>query len=732
MSNPRFGAIEKAFSRKPVNVPPPSGKISDFFATNVFTPDVMRQYLSKEAMESVTNSIMHGEKIDRQIADHVAASMKAWAMSKGATSYSHWFQPLTGATAEKHDTFFTPTDNSKGLERFSADALVQQEPDASSFPSGGLRATFEARGYTAWDPSSPAFIMEVGEGKTLCIPTIFISYTGDSLDYKAPLLKSQHLLETAAVPICQLFDRNVRKVFPTLGWEQEYFLVDAALFHARPDLMLTGRTLLGNAAAKGQQLEDHYFGSIPERVYAYMLDMEIEALKLGIPIKTRHNEVAPGQYECAPVFTEANLAVDQNQLMMDIMDRVARRHGLRLLLHEKPFAGINGSGKHNNWSMATDTGKNLLSPGKTPKNNLQFLTFFVNIIKAVDEYSDLLRASIASANNDHRLGANEAPPAIISAFIGSTLTQVLEELTEKRHKNADDDHDKAELKLDIHTKIPDVLLDNTDRNRTSPFAFTGNKFEFRAVGSSANCALPMTILNTIVAQQLLHFRQEVEGLLGNGEKRDTAILRVLRRYVNESKRVLFEGDNYSQVWAEEAERRGLANVKTTPEALDFFLTEKARNLLVGNGIYSERELEARHEVKLEIYKRKLEIESLVLSDMIMTMVIPPVVRYQNELLTNFKNLTELGIGSKKTLKAQKELIEELTDLLSEIKQETDKMNDVREKANEHQHAREMALVYCHQVKPCFDRIRNLADRLEQLTDDRAWVLPKYRELLFVK
>jgi glutamine synthetase len=731
MSNPRFSAIESALSRKPIPVKLPSDKISDFFATNVFTMDVMRQYLSKEAFESVNNSIEHGQKIDRQIADQVASSMKAWAMSKGATSYTHWFQPLTGATAEKHDTFFTPIDNNRGIEKFSGDALVQQEPDASSFPSGGLRVTFEARGYTAWDPSSPAFIVEVGTGKTLCIPTIFISYTGEALDYKAPLLKSQHFLETAAVPVCQLFDRGVRKVTPTLGWEQEYFLVDAALFNARPDLISTGRTLLGNAAAKGQQLEDHYFGSIPERVYAYMLDMETEAHKLGIPIKTRHNEVAPGQYECAPVFTDANLAVDQNQLLMDIMDRVARRHHLRVLLHEKPFAGINGSGKHNNWSMGTDTGKNLLSPGKTPKNNLQFLTFFINIIKAVNEHSDLMRAAIASANNDHRLGANEAPPAIISVFIGTTLTQVLDELQEQVKKGKTNDSSDADLKIDIHTKIPDVLLDNTDRNRTSPFAFTGNKFEFRAVGSSANCALPMTILNTIVAQQLTDFKTELDELLGAGEKRDAAIIKILRRYVSESKRILFEGDNYSQEWADEAARRGLNNVKTCPEALDFFLSDKAKKLLLGNNIYSDRELEARHEVQLEIYKRKLEIEALVLSDMVNTQIIPAVIRYHNELIQNLRGLNDLGL-KKKSLKVQQDLVEEIAELIGELKNASNDMDATREKANNKGDAHKMALSYCHDVKPHFDKIRHTADRLEQIIDDRAWPLPKYRELLFIK
>lgn len=727
----RFQAVEQANSRPSIDVKLPSNKISDYFATSVFTTDAMRQYISKEAYDSVLLSIQTGQKIDRKIADQVAGAMKAWAAERGATSYSHWFQPLTGATAEKHDTFFTLS-GGKAIETFGADALVQQEPDASSFPSGGLRVTFEARGYTAWDPSSPAFIMSVGSsGKTLCIPTIFVSYTGDSLDYKAPLLKSLHLLETAAVPVCNYFDRNVTKVVATLGWEQEYFLVDEALFLARPDLVATGRTVLGAAAAKGQQLEDHYFGSIPERVYAFMLDMEVESHKLGIPIRTRHNEVAPGQYECAPIFEEANLAVDQNQLLMDLMDRIAKRHRLRVLLHEKPFAGINGSGKHNNWSLGTDTGKNLLSPGKTPKNNLQFLTFFINTIKAVSTHDNLLRAAIASAGNDHRLGANEAPPAIISVFIGTTLARILEELEQKVKSGKMDENEKAELKLDIHNKIPDLLMDNTDRNRTSPFAFTGNKFEIRAVGSSANCALPMTILNTIVAQQLVDFRTETEKLIKDGESKDGAILRVLRRYITESKSILFEGDNYSQEWADEAARRGLANVKTTPPALDFFITESAKKVLVGNNIYTDRELDARYEVALEIYKRKVEIEALTMADMVVTQVIPSGMRYQADLINNLKGLHDLGI-KKKALTAQTELLEEVTELINTLKAEADSMLLAIEKANKHHHAREIASAFCDTVKPYFDTIRAASDRLEQIIDDRYWALPKYRELLFIK
>lgn len=733
MTTHRFKAIEQAQNRSRIDVILPSEKISDYFAQNVFTTDVMRRYLSQEAFESMMGSIHSGQKIDRSVADQIAAAMKEWAISKGATSYCHWFQPLTGATAEKHDTFFTPLDSGRGIEAFSGDALVQQEPDGSSFPSGGLRATFEARGYTAWDPSSPAFIMTVGtSGKTLCIPTIFVSFTGDSLDYKAPLLKSQHLLETAAVDICNYFDRNVSKVVPTLGWEQEYFLVDEALFYARPDLITSGRTLLGSPSVKGQQLEDHYFGSIPERVYAYMLDFETEALKLGITIRTRHNEVAPGQYECAPVFSEANIAVDHNQLLMDLMDRVARRHKFRVLLHEKPFAGVNGSGKHNNWSMGTNTGKNLLSPGKTPKNNLRFLTFFINTIKAVNEYADLLRAAIASAGNDHRLGANEAPPAIISVFIGSTLTNVLDELEDKIKKGGKmDEMEKAELKLDIHNKIPDLLLDNTDRNRTSPFAFTGNKFEFRAVGSSANCGLAMTILNAIVAKQLTEFKEEVENLVKDGEKRDGAILRVLRRYIADSRRILFEGDNYSKEWEEEAARRGLNNVKTTPHALKFFITEKAEKVLVESGIYSHRELHARFDVWMEQYQRKIDIEAGILADMVISQIIPAAIKYRQMVAGAVRTSMDIGYTSL-DFPQELKLVKTLADHVNALKKLTDAMEAERAKAAAPDTAEERAIAYCEKVKPYFDQIRQHADALEEIVADDLWPLPKYRELFFVR
>ncbi|MGB1204070.1 MAG: glutamine synthetase III [Chitinophagales bacterium] len=734
MSNIRFRAIERLRQRKKIDVKLPSDKISDYFATNVFTIETMQRYLSKEAFNSMIGSIEAGKKIDRKIADQVASAMKSWAMSKGATSYCHWFQPLTGATAEKHDTFFTPIDSGKGIERFSGDALVQQEPDGSSFPSGGLRATFEARGYTAWDPTSPAFIMSVGSGKTLCIPTIFIAYTGESLDYKAPLLKSQQFLETAAVAVCQYFDRNVKKVTPTLGWEQEYFVVDSSLFYARPDLVATGRTLIGRHASKGQQLDDHYFGSIPERIYAYMLDFETEALKLGISISTRHNEVAPSQYECAPVFSEANIAVDHNSLLMDLMDRVAHRHNLQVLFHEKPYAGVNGSGKHNNWSLATDTNKNLLSPGKTPKTNLQFLTFFINVIQAVNNHSDLLRAAIASAGNDHRLGANEAPPAIISVFIGSTLTEVLDELEESvKEGKKIDEYAKAELKLSIHNKIPDLLLDNTDRNRTSPFAFTGNKFEIRAVGSSANCAETMTIMNTIAAEQLTIFKKEVDALIAKGEKKDGAILRILRRYIKESRRILFEGDNYTDAWAKEAEKRGLSNVKTTPQALNFFVTDEAKKVLVDNGIFSERELTARYEVLEENYLMKIDIEARILNELVHNQVIPAAIEYQNKLIKNVKGALDVGVA-KKALKSQVGLIQTISGHINDIKRKSDKMTKIRHGMHDRNLATTTAeaIAYCEEVKPFFAEIRRHADELELLVDNEIWPLPKYRELLFIK
>lgn len=730
-ANTRFSAVEKASNRLMVGVSAPAGRISEYFGQNAFNTEAMRKYMSEEAYLSVMLAVKSGTKIDRAVADQVASSMKSWAINKGATHFTHWFQPLTGLTAEKHDTFFTPTADGRGIENFNGDALVQQEPDASSFPSGGLRATFEARGYTAWDPSSYAFIMETGEGKTLCIPTIFISYNGEALDYKAPLLKSMHQLEKAAVDVCHYFDRNVKSVVPTLGWEQEYFLVDAALYHARPDLVLTGRTVFGHIPAKGQQLDDHYFGSIPERVYRYMMDLEIESHKLGIPLRTRHNEVAPSQYECAPMFEEVNIAVDHNQLLMDLMDRISRRHHLRVLLHEKPYAGINGSGKHNNWSMATDTGKNLLSPGKTPKTNFQFLTFFVNTIKAVYEHADLIRASIAGAGNDHRLGANEAPPAIISVFIGSHLNSVLEEIENRMAEGHLNEDERTELKLNIHNKIPDVLMDNTDRNRTSPFAFTGNKFEIRAVGSSMNCSSAMIVMNTIVANQLIEFKREVDKRIKGGEKKDAAILKTLQDYIKSSKKILFEGDNYTDEWAKEAAARGLGNIKTTPLALDAFVKKENVKLFEKHGVFMERELHARHEILLESYVMKLQIEARLIGDLALNHIVPAAVNYQNKLIENIKGLKDIGLNSTHS-QAQKDIVKEISEHIFKIKTNIDSMVEERKKANRLAGAREKAIRYCDVVKPYFETIRFHADKIEQLVDDNLWPMPKYRELLFIR
>src|SRR5690348_11159764 len=620
----RFSALNNLLNSDKIHPEVASTKITAIFAENVFTHQVARQFLSDEAFKSLMASVKASQKIDRSMAAQIANGIRAWAETKGVSHFTHWFQPLTGTTAEKHDSFFTLKSDGTPIEQFDGDALVQQEPDASSFPSGGLRATFEARGYTAWDPSSPAFIMDIGEGKTLCIPTIFVSYTGELLDYKAPLLKALEALNKNAVEVCNYFDKNVTRVTSTLGWEQEYFVVDEAMFNARPDLLLSGRTVFGHAPAKGQQLEDHYFGSIPERVYAFMRDYEDEAYKLGIPLRTRHNEVAPAQFECAPVFEEVSVAVDHNLLLMDVMDRVARRHKLRVLLHEKPFAGINGSGKHNNWSMATDTGVNLLAPGKTPKTNLMFLAFFVNTIKAVHDYADLLRASIASASNDFRLGANEAPPAIISVFIGQYLTRVLEDIKQIVTAKMDET-DESMLKIDIHKSIPELLMDNTDRNRTSPFAFTGNKFEFRAVGSSANCANPMTVLNTIMAETLKNFKNDVDALIDKGEKKEIAIMHVIREYIVASEKVLFEGDGYSDEWHHEAERRGLPNVRTTPLALDAMVTEKAKHLFESNGVYTHIELEARHEIQLEMYIKRVQIEARIMGELATSHILPPAI-----------------------------------------------------------------------------------------------------------
>jgi glutamine synthetase len=730
MSSLRFDAIDKLTPYKGDEDAPGPAKITAIFNANVFTLKTAREYLSDEAYKSLAASIKGGKRIDRNMANQIAAGLRGWAESKGVTHFTHWFQPLTGATAEKHDSFFTIKSDGTAIEEFDGAALIQQEPDASSFPSGGLRATFEARGYTAWDPSSPAFILEIGQGKTLCIPTIFVSYTGESLDFKAPLLKALEALNKAAVDVCNYFDRNVTKVHATLGWEQEYFIIDAGLANARPDLTMTGRTVFGHAPAKGQQLEDHYFGSIPERAYSFMRDFESESYKLGIPLRTRHNEVAPSQFECAPIFEEVNLAVDHNTLMMDVMSRVAKKHGLVVLLHEKPFAGINGSGKHNNWSMATDTGVNLLAPGKTPKTNLMFLTFFVNTIKAVHDNADLMRAAIASAGNDYRLGANEAPPAIISIFIGKYLSEVLGEV-ESRVGKKFSEQDEIMLKLDIHKTIPELLLDNTDRNRTSPFAFTGNKFEFRAVGSSANCASAMITLNTILADTLIQFKKDVDALIEKGEKKEVAIMQVIQQYIVQSKKVLFEGDGYSEEWQKEAARRGLPNVRTTPLALDAFVTDKAKRLFETHHVYSHLELEARHEVALEDYIKKVQIEGRVIADLATNHILPTAIVYQNTLIQNVKGLKELGLPEG-AYKAQMEVLREASDHIQTVRNKVEEMTEARKEANAITDSRARAIAYCDKVKPFFDEIRYAVDKLEILVDDRLWELPKYRELLFLR
>jgi glutamine synthetase len=728
MSILRFKALETALNRQVMRITPPSVRVSDYYASYVFNDAQMKNFLSKDAYQAVQKAISNGEKIDRAVAEQIASGMKSWAISHGVTHYTHWFQPLTGSTAEKHDSFFEPTDDGRSLEKFSGNALVQQEPDASSFPSGGLRNTFEARGYTAWDPSSPAFIMEGANGKTLCVPTIFVSYTGEALDYKAPLLKALNAVEDAVVNVCSgYFDKQVNKAFASLGIEQEYFLIDEAMYYARPDLMLTGRTLLGHAPEKGQQLEDHYFGSIPTRVHDFMVDFETECYKLGIPLKTRHNEVAPSQYECAPNFEEVNLAIDHNQLLMDVMEKVAQRHGFKVLLHEKPFAGVNGSGKHNNWSLITNTGVNLLAPGKTPENNIQFLAFFINVIKAVHDHADLLRASIASAANDHRLGANEAPPAIMSVFIGSQLTHILEELVSNKAKSV-----KAASKTSINVKkIPDILLDNTDRNRTSPFAFTGNKFEFRAVGSSANCANAMIVLNTIMAEQLQVFKKDTDSLIKKGMKKEEAILQVIKGYYKASRNILFEGNGYSDEWVKEAKRRGLSNIKTTPEALNAYITPKSKKLFENNDVFNDRELDARYEIMQEAYVKKIDIEAKVLGQLAISHVIPAALTYQQTLSSNVASLKALGL-SKASYEAQLKFIEEISKYVKHIRESVEKLLAESEKAHHIADTHKRALAFCHKVKPLFDEIRKSSDALEFIIEDELWKLPKYRELLFIK
>ncbi len=729
MASIRFNALSVAFNREVGGYSKPRIPVSEYFGINVFDRKKMKKYLASEAYEHVLEAIDKGTKIDRKIADQIASGMKAWAVEMGATHYTHWFQPLTDSTAEKHDAFLTLSSDGEPIESFSGKLLAQQEPDASSFPSGGIRNTFEARGYTAWDPSSPAFIL----GTTLSIPTIFVSYTGEALDNKMPLLKALQAIDKAAVDVCQYFDKDVNKVVATLGVEQEYFLIDEALYNARPDIVLTGRSLMGHASAKDQQLEDHYFGSIPERVTAFIDELETEAYKLGIPIKTRHDEVAPNQFECAPIFEECNLAVDHNVLLMDLMRRVARHHKFAVLHHEKPFDHINGSGKHCNWALATNTGVNLFSPGKNPKTNLQFLTFLVNTLKAVHKHADLLRGSVATPGNAHRLGANEAPPAIISAFIGKQLTDMLNRIEKKVTNEKMTPDEKIELKLNI-IKVPSILLDNTDRNRTSPFAFTGNKFEFRAVGSSASPAGPMTVLNTAVAEQLIEFKNEVDKLIEKDVKKDEAIFQVLRKYITDSKPIRFDGNNYGEEWKKEAKKRGLSNIINPVEALDAYLSPKSKKLFSDLDVMTERENEARTKVRWDYYTKRVQIESRVLGDLVMNHVVPVAIRYQTELIENIKGLKELFSEKefKEVAGARIELVKNISQHVSYIKAKVNEMIEARKVANKIENERERAFEYSTKIFCFLDDIRYHVDKLELIVDDEYWPLPKYRELLFVR
>ncbi|MGA2408379.1 MAG: glutamine synthetase III [Bacteroidales bacterium] len=729
MATLRFKALEELFNRIPLEIELQSKNVSEYFGEYVFDLPKMEHYLSKEIYKVVKRAIIEGKSLTRQEANQVATGLKAWALSKGATHYTHWFHPLTDGTAEKHDGFLEFGDNGKVVENFSGEVLVQSEPDASSFPSGGLRNTFEARGYTAWDVSSPVFIV----GTTLCIPTIFVSWTGEALDYKAPLLKALSELDRTAVDVCQYFDKDVNKVIATLGCEQEYFLVDEALYYARPDLVLAERTMMGHQSSKDQQLSDHYFGSISERVMAFMEDFECEAYRLGIPVKTRHNEVAPNQFECAPIFEEVNLAVDHNQLLMDIMKRVARKHKFRVLFHEKPFAGINGSGKHNNWSMATNTGINLLSPGKNPKTNLQFLTFLVNVIKAVNDSNEVLRASVMNESNSYRLGGHEAPPAIISIFLGTYLINMLENITRKVTDKKMTPAQKTELKLGIG-KIPEILLDNTDRNRTSPFAFTGNRFEFRAVGSSANCSASMIVLNAAVAYQLTQFKKDVDLIIKKGRNKDEAIFQVLKKYILESERVLFEGDNYSKEWHKEAKKRGLCNIASVPESISLYLTKQSREVLIGSGVFTDKELESRVEVEYEKFTKKVQIEARVLGDLAINHIVPTAITYMTTLIENVKGLKEVfnDLEFERLAGARKEVIVTISDHISNIKKLVNDMIEERRKANVIEDSYKKALAYESKVKPFLEDIRTHIDKLELIVDNEIWPLPKYRELLFTR
>jgi len=720
MAQLRFEALKGLNGRAKVHVEPTSPHISKFFGEYVFGMEQMRATLAPAVFKKVSQAIKNHEKIDETTADAVAAAAKSWAIEKGATHFTHWFQPMTGGTAEKHDSFF---DALSGIEKFKGSELVQQEPDASSFPSGGIRSTFEARGYTAWDPTSPMFLY----GKTLSIPTVFVSYTGETLDTKSPLLKALKAVDLAATKVCQLFDKDIQHVVASLGAEQEYFAVDKALFNARPDLVMAGRTVFGHSPARGQQMEDHYFGTIPGRVYDFMKDFEIESWKLGIPVRTRHNEVAPSQFEVAPLFEEVNVANDHNQLMMDVMSRVGEKHDLKILFHEKPFAGLNGSGKHNNWSLITDTGVNLFAPSSSARDNLLFLTFFVTTVKAVHEHADLLRASIATAGNDFRLGANEAPPAIMSVFIGSQMSAVLDEL-EKKGNVKIEKGDNMYMKLGID-QIPEIILDATDRNRTSPFAFTGNKFEFRAVGGSDNCGTPMAALNLIVAEQLSHFFETVSAEIEKGEEKRMAIVNVLRKYIKESKAIRFEGDGYSDEWVKEADKRGLSNIKNMPRAIEGYVSKKSLELFEKHGVMSHKEVEARNEIKLESYIKKVQIEARVIGDLAMNHIIPTAIAYQNKLIQNANGLKGLGLDNNAVLQT----IKEISGHIEIIKNSVREMVEERKRINKIIDTHKRAFAYCDDIKEkYFDKIRDSVDKLELLVDDEDWPLVKYRELLFLR
>ena len=728
MSLNRQQALHEVLDRVPNHQSRPANKISEYFGENVFNLHVMRSYLPDEAYDGIVEAMEKGTPISRKVADQTASAMKEWAISRGATHYTHWFQPLTGSTAEKHDSFISPTADGRAIEKFDGTLLVQQEPDASSFPSGGIRNTFEARGYTLWDPTSPAFVW----GETLCIPTIFISYTGYALDNKMPLLKALSAVDVAATSVCQYFDKNITKVNATLGWEQEYFLVDKALYAARPDLAMTGRALFGAAPAKGQQLDDHYFGAIPERVSAFMKDFEMEAHKLGIPVTTRHNEVAPNQFELAPVFEEANLANDHNLLLMELLEKVARRHDFRILLHEKPFAGVNGSGKHNNWSLGTNTGVNLLKPGNNPKTNLRFLTFFVNTLAALHRHADVVRASIASVGNDHRLGANEAPPAIMSAFIGSQLTELLDALEASIKAGKLTPADKTALKLEIG-RIPEVLLDNTDRNRTSPFAFTGNKFELRAAGSTANCAVPMTVLNTIVAEQLNAFKAAVDARIKGGDKKDDALLKELQKLIKDHKVIRFEGNGYGDEWVKEAKKRGLSNLTDTPTALQVWGRKEVAELFSSLGVLTTEELHARQEVEYENYIMKRQIEARIAGDMATNIVLPAAIAYQNMLIENISGLTDVfGKNAKAMTAGQREVLAEVSECVSKLHTSASSLRSERFKINKMNDIAKRAVKYGSVVTPLIEEVGNHCARLEQLVDNEIWPLPKFQEMLFTR